>query len=82
MTADSPPTDAAANFNAWQHTDIERVRSRLHQDVDFVGSCRSQASSRNPAPLSTYACATFAESACTSSTMAAPAISGVSNGNG
>jgi limonene-1,2-epoxide hydrolase len=38
MTTDSPASVAAAYFDAWQHGDVERVRSLLHDDIDFVGA--------------------------------------------
>jgi hypothetical protein len=39
MTGSALPGDiAAAYFDAWKSNDIERVRSLLHPDVDFIGA--------------------------------------------
>jgi hypothetical protein len=38
MTTDSPASVASACFDAWQQGDIVRVRSLLHDDIDFVAA--------------------------------------------
>lgn len=39
MTAPTSPEDIAATyFDAWQNSDIDRVRPFVHPDVDFVGA--------------------------------------------